>query len=420
MSTPPTPDVRPPHAAPERPRSRRRARPSPTPTPLNFGTSPRDTPKTRRATRRLVAKPAQSCCGRVLSRHSLACRLPGVRTTARAEAKRTSTTPDARVAATAANQNGQVTIHQLRAAGLSDDAVAARVRAGRLHRRHRGVYSVGWIPQTPVARCSAAVLACGRGAALAGHAAAAHLGIARWDDRDPEVVVPASRRPRVRGVRVRRARNLDRRDIVRHDGIWVTTPARTLLDLAASVGARVLRRLVRQAQVERRTNLRQLHDMLARANGHRGVAALRAAIADGAPPTRSDLEDVVLDLLAEATSERPAVNKPLRLDGERIIPDFLWPDRKLVIEADSRRYHDAPVVRAEDARRQAILEAHGYAVLRIDEAALLTRGRTVARVRAALERTGPPQPCAQPAAHVRAPSKRDARCWVRPSNDPAG
>ncbi len=278
-----------------------------------------------------------------------------------------------------------MSVGQLHALGLTDDAIGIRVRNGRLHRRYRGVYSVGHEALTPAARFLAAVLACGDGAVLSHHAAAIHLGLLRAEDRNPDVTVPASRPRVVHGVRVHRARRLDRRDVIRHGGLWVTSPARTILDLAASAPPRALRRMARQAQVEHRVNVRQLLELLARANGHRGVANLRAAIADGPTPTRSELEDIVLDLIDSVTSERPEINARLQLDGETIEPDFLWRARKLVIEADSRRFHDAAIVQADDARKQAMLEADGHRVLRITyEQAVGRPAQTRARIRAAL------------------------------------
>ena len=207
----------------------------------------------------------------------------------------------------------------------------------------------------------------------------------RYVEREPDVTVPQSGPRHVDGVRLHRARRLDRRDVIRHDGIWVTSPARTILDLAAMTPPRALRRMVRQAQVEHRVNVRQLLELLTRANGRRGVGKVRAAIADGPTPTRSELEDIVLDLIDSVTSERPEINARLRLDGETIEPDFLWRERKLVIEADGRRFHDAPIVQADDARKQALLEADGHRVLRIRyEQAVGRPAQTRARIRAAL------------------------------------
>lgn len=270
----------------------------------------------------------------------------------RPDAEQDSTPPDARVAALARNQHGQVSTGQLRACGLSDDAIAGRVRSGRLHRCHRGVYSVGYAARTLTARFMAAVLACGRGAVLSHHSAAAHLRLGRWMQRRTEVTVPASRRVNPPGIVLHRARSLDPcRDVIRHDGIRATSPARTILDLAATLPPRALRRMVRQAQVEHHVTIGQLLELLGRANGHPGAPALRAAIADGATPTRSELEDVVLDLIDEVTSERPAINVPLWLDGERQVPDFRWPDRRLVIER--RRAISRPRDRPHRRRAQA-------------------------------------------------------------------
>jgi hypothetical protein len=75
-------------------------------------------------------------------------------------------------------------------------------------------------------------------------------------------------------------------------------------------------------------------EVATRCNGHPGVGALRAVIADGPTATRSRLEDRVLDLLDRAGVERPEINAPLRFDGITIIPDYLWRERKVAIEAD--------------------------------------------------------------------------------------
>lgn len=95
----------------------------------------------------------------------------------------------------------------------------------------------------------------------------------------------------------------------------------------------------------------------------------------------------MLDLILQVTSERPAINVPLHLDGERIVPDFLWRAHMLIVEADGRRYHDHPIARAEDARRQAVLESHGLNVLRISwEQAVRRPEQTRSRIAAALAR----------------------------------
>jgi hypothetical protein len=115
-----------------------------------------------------------------------------------------------------------------------------------------------------------------------------------------------------------------------------------------------------------------------------GVRMLRRIIAEGPTPTRSLLEDVVLDLILAAGLERPDVNAPLVISGRRMIPDFRWPQRHLIVEADGRRWHDDPLAREDDAQRQALLEANGERVVRITwEQAVRRRSETIARLRSA-------------------------------------
>jgi predicted transcriptional regulator of viral defense system len=299
---------------------------------------------------------------------------------------RDDTRPDMRVVAIAREQHGVVSVGQLAALGLDSAAITRRVGSGRLHRVHRGVYAVGHDALTTTASFVAAVLAGGGGAVLSHHSAAVYWGFVRWDGRSPEVTVTGAQR-RVPGLRVHRSRAVDRRDVMRRDGMLVTSPARTLLDLAAVVGPRELRRAARQAEAARHVNVRQLADVLVRAHGHRGAGALRRVVADGPAPTRSELEDIVLDLIDRAGIPRPQINAALTLDGRTVVPDFLWPEQRVILEADGAAYHAGALARAHDAERQALLEAHGYRVLRItwDQAVRHPR-QTLARIRAALGR----------------------------------
>ncbi len=191
-----------------------------------------------------------------------------------------------------------------------------------------------------------------------------------------------------RGIRVHRTRELPTRDVVRHEMINVTAPPRTLLDLASTLPYKPLRRAIRQAQALGRVNVPQLVLALSRAGRRPGAAKVRRIIASGPAPTRSELEDAVLDLIVRGGLAHPDVNRPLLLDGRRVIPDFRWPDQRLVVEADGAAWHDTELARADDAERQALLEAHGERVLRVTwEQAMVRRRETLAR----LVRAGAPQ-----------------------------
>jgi len=246
------------------------------------------------------------------------------------------------------------------------------------------VYAVGHANLPLEGRFLAAVKACGPWAVLSHYAAAALLEFVEWDERDPEITVPGTS-PRVQaGIRVHRTRHLDARDVTRHRAIPVTAPARTLLALAAMPDERSLRRAAGQAQALRRVNVRQLAELLGRQGARPGAARLAGIVAAGPAPTRSELEDVVLALLLADGFRRPDVNVPLVLDGRRVIPDFRWPEERLIVEADSRAWHDHRIAREDDAERQALLERAGERVLRVTWAqAIARRDQTLARLQAA-------------------------------------
>jgi very-short-patch-repair endonuclease len=277
---------------------------------------------------------------------------------------------DQRVAAQASGQKGVITTQELRACGLSAHAVSRRVRKGTLHPKYHGVYAVGHPHLSLHGRFVAAVKACGPGAGLSHLAAAARDGYAEWKERDIDVTVPRGRRSAHPGICIHRSSHVCRGDFAARDGVWVTKPSWTIVALAAVLPEDELRRVARQALANRLTSIPGLIGVLDRVGPARGTRKLRRILARGAVPTRSELEDVVYELIVAGGFEPPAVNVPLRLDGRVVIPDFRWPEQRLIVEADGAKWHDNALARASDAERQRLLEQHGETVLRVrwDEA----------------------------------------------------
>jgi very-short-patch-repair endonuclease len=282
----------------------------------------------------------------------------------------------------AADQHGVVSAAQLLQRGLTRKAILVRARNGRLHAVHRGVYAVGHDALTLKGRFMAAVLAGGSGAALGYRSAGAEWECMDWIDDLylVEVVIPRSAPLRQPGLRIHRTRRLDPREVTRHDGIPITTPARTLLDLADILPDKGLRRAVRQAQALNLVSVRQIADVLTRAQGRRGAARLAQLIADGPTPTRSVLEDLVLGVVLDGGFQRPQINHR----RGRVYPDLRWPEQRLIVECDSKTWHDGKLASEDDAERQARLEADGERVLRVTwQQALKNPEQTVARLLAA-------------------------------------
>lgn len=273
----------------------------------------------------------------------------------------------------AAEQWGVLTSQELAACGLGPNAIARRVHAGHLHRLYRGVYAVGHPNLTLEGRYLAAVKACGPGAVLSHLCAAIHLGLTDPFDRFIDVTVTGTSTRAHPGIRPHRTAFLDARDITRHRGVPTTTPLRTLHDCARDTTPEGLARLTRRAQALHHVNLRQL------ASSPR----LAPIVATGPAPTRTEFEDVLLDLVL-STFEPPDVNPKLIVAGRTVYPDLRWPAQRLCVEADSRTWHAGELAQADDAERQAILEAHGERIIRVTwKQATVHPRQTIARLTAA-------------------------------------
>jgi very-short-patch-repair endonuclease len=279
---------------------------------------------------------------------------------------------------------------QLLEAGVTRAAIEWRISSGRLHVVHRGVYRVGHMAPGPRAREMAAVLACGSGAVIS-HRTAARM----WqlpggsEDGDIDVTVRRSRAPSRRGIRTRRSSRLGDRDSRVLDRVPITTPARTLLDLAAILPLNMLERVVAEAQVRRLADRRSIADQLDRNRGRAGVRSLRRLLElDGGPAlTRSRAERMMLALVRAAELPPPQVNARLG----RYEVDFLWSERRLVVEVDGYAYHANRRAFERDRVKDAALAAAGYAVVRVTFRQLTdTPQAVVARLAAALAARGDP------------------------------
>ena len=223
----------------------------------------------------------------------------------------------------------------------------------------------------------AAVLAAGPGACLSRVAAGFVHSLIERAPTNVDVTTPTWRRSRA-GLTLH-TRKLEKTEITLRHGIPVTSPERTLLDLATTLPPDRLRRIVHEAEVQRITAHAKLVAVLDSHAGAPGSPALRRHVEKGPAPTRSELEDRLLELLHDF----PPHATNARVEGYEV--DVLFPDRRLVLEADGARFHDTAAARAGDAEKQARLEAAGYRVLRITWADVTShRDRTVARIRRAL------------------------------------
>jgi len=281
---------------------------------------------------------------------------------------------DREIAALADRQHGVVAAWQLVALGISHDAVLRRAAAGRLHRIYHGVYAVGYSKLTPKGHRMAAVLAYGPEAVLSHQTAAAQWNIGQPSSKF-HVTTPTSRRSRP-SIRAHTA-ILHPEDVTVRDGIPITSVARTILDLAATLHHDALTRLIEEADRKERFDLKALDRTIARRPQAAGVRRLKAVLSAyrGTADTRSKLERDFRKLIAQAGLPEPQYNVVVA----GLTVDVYWPEWKLVVELDGELYHNSPRAFETDRIRDATLQKIDVRVLRVtgkrmddDPAAVLT------------------------------------------------
>lgn len=271
--------------------------------------------------------------------------------------------PDLAAFQLAASQNRVIAWQQLLAVGVGQNAIYRRVAIGRLYRHHHGVYLLE--PAHTASRLTlftAAVYACAPHAFLS-HQSAAELWELTNQRPGPIHVTVVARNPGIKGpgIRAHRTKTLTRKDVRERHRVPVTSPARTIRDLA------------------RTTDRDQLELLTATA---RRLGLVSASEFGGEPAfTRSKAERLFLSLVRQANLPEPRTNT--RLHGYEV--DFYWPQAKLVVEFDSWEFHKDRRAFERDRARDVNLTAAGCRVIRVTWRALTERPlETIARIAQAL------------------------------------
>jgi len=284
----------------------------------------------------------------------------------------------------AARQRGLVTTRQARDLGLSRSALTHRLHRGALERVTRGVLRVGGAPVSTGQHLLGAVLACGGRCAVARASAAAIWGlpgfqplpahIVRQRDGTVPMTVPAT---------VHTTTILPDSHLAELDGLRVTTPARTLVDLAGHVHPERLERLIDTAWSRRLVDGRLLHRTLheLEERGRAGIVVMRELLEVRGPdyrPPESNLEARFSRVLAD--DGLPPMERQVDVGGEAWIGRIDFVDRacKVLVEINSDLHHTSLSDRRRDASRRAELEGAGGNLIEITEFELWFRPQEVA------------------------------------------
>ncbi len=275
-----------------------------------------------------------------------------------------------RVIQQAAGLNHGVTSRtQLRAAGLTDRTIDRRIERGVLHPVFEGVYAVGRPDLSLDGRRSAVVRSLGQLAWLSYRSAAATYEI--HFDRLPgwDVTILRGRggvAPRA-DVRIHHLRTMAPGDVITVRGIPITTPSRTLVDLAQVLPQDALRRAVHEAEVKRLLNRREVSSILERMPTRRGAKRLADLLGTTvADPTNSEFVARYMrfaerfDLHVPETSVHVDAGfpKPTEID-------LLYRRERVIIELDGKQVHLTAQRFESDRRRDSALLARGFLTIRI-------------------------------------------------------
>jgi hypothetical protein len=276
----------------------------------------------------------------------------------------------------AGRQHGLVAVRQLAVLGYSEHHIRHRVERGFLFRVHRGVYALTGTKDTFEFRVMAAVLAAG-GGALASHRCAAVLfGFRRIRCDAPVVTVTGRAAPHLAGIETHRRRTLVAADRNRIGVIPVTSPVRTVLDLAAVLDLEQdaerarLAGVIDDVLVRKLATIGAFERLLARVGPSRlpGVPAVGELLAerrDGKRPSETGLEDELLEVFRIFGLPDPVRQYVLPLPGGGTARfDAAYPELLLGFEADGDGYHTGLLDRMRDEARDEKCGLLGWTVRR--------------------------------------------------------
>jgi very-short-patch-repair endonuclease len=270
------------------------------------------------------------------------------------------------VARIGGGQDNVISREQLLEAGLGRGAIAHRVKAGTMQHLHGNVYLLGAAPPTPMGRARAAALACGDGAIVSHRSAAEVFGLLPDRGGDVDVTVVGRNVAPRSGISRHRVGHLVKQDVTSVRGLLVTSITRTICDLAATETVENVTRAFQEALYRRVVWPSGLEALLAREPNRRGGKVIRSLIEDPRL-TRSERERLLLKLIDQAQLAKPLTN--VRVEGHLV--DVLWPAQRLIVEFDGWGAHGHRHAFDKDRRRDQILVAAGYRVIRVTDRQLL-------------------------------------------------
>ncbi len=280
----------------------------------------------------------------------------------------------------ARRQHGVVSREQLLDLGWSKDEVNWRLRSGRLHRVHGGVYAVGYRRVSKQGWWMAALLASGPNALLGHQTAAALWGLRGYSGGAIHATVP---RKSTSSKRIRRHfSHVPPDERSEREGIPVTSVHRTIFDLSATVSVDEVVAMIKEAEYLNLWDRLSLWDLLERYPAKRGSRNLRFALKriteEPVGQKRSKLEERFAPFLRRHRLLLPRFNDWIPLDPKPYRVDCHWPQHHLIVELDGWEGHKTKSAFQDDRARDRALRVAGYSVIHLTWAQLDSDPKAIA------------------------------------------
>jgi len=220
---------------------------------------------------------------------------------------------------------------------------------------------------------------------VAGTSAAVLWDLGLPEPAVPRIVVPIPRHPRPAGVEVVRTSRWGRLEVVRRGPLYVTTRARTLLDLAAHLPDTELEAALDRAH-RNGLDLRRLRDHLRSHRGIPGAGRLAELLRHRDPdrPIESELKTRLFAILREARLPLPVPQLVIQTSAGRRRLDFAYPRQRVALEVDGYRAHHGRRAFDDDRGRANAVREAGWDLRHVTSTMLDHPSQVVWTVSAAL------------------------------------
>jgi very-short-patch-repair endonuclease len=265
--------------------------------------------------------------------------------------------PDSRISAIATVQRGRVARRQLLAAGVTADMIRSRLKTGYLIRVHDGVYVVAHLAPIELGDETAALLAVGDDSCVSHLTAAVTHDIIVVPVGTPIHVTTPHARMNRSGIVVHRSQTLTPVDVTVHEGLPITSVARTLLDIAELSPMRDIERAVDEALGRKLATLGEIQDVIVRSNGRKGAGILKRFVEWRTNNSGSRTKWERMAARAFRTANFPPFEQNVRFVGFE--HDFLWRKHMVTLEIDGS-WHGTRLNGERDVRKRARLRKAGF------------------------------------------------------------